>query len=112
MPKTIIYRTDGTSAVRWWLEGEYPDLSWLQDAVGGYVTIVYLGGNRHLYCDEDGEMKLLPKNNLFHERFGPISNTPHGYLLGNLVLCEGFSRIGKKNESDESDDDFVVYELE
>ena len=70
-------------------ESELPNtaLETLQDAVGGYIELVHLGGGKLMIVNEDGLGMKLPENNKATDIVASV-DTIGQIIVGDVVVCD------------------------
>jgi len=57
-------------------------LKQMQDAVGGYIELIYLSDNKVMVVNEEGLIKRLPYNHTASKLAGQT-------IVGNVLTCKG-----------------------
>ena len=104
MRKAIVLNADGTKSEMDLDSGN--ELKNLQDAVGGYVQVVYLKDDLAIWVNEDGKFTDLPLNPnataIWNHFFGFTD-----FIVGNAVFTGGANDEGATIAIFESMEEFV-----
>lgn len=88
MNSATIIRVDGTQEQL----DHRPSLKEAQEITGGYIELVRVGGNKTLVVDEEGKIKNKPTNRVITTTYG--SQIYGGYIVGNVIVLEGWKTVG------------------
>ena len=76
---------------------EQMTLKEMQDAVGGYIEIVYDDGDMQIVCNEEGKLMDLPENekatDIWWDKLDAQGKSTLDYLVGNVLILQGTARM-------------------
>lgn len=69
----------------------------MQDAVGGYIEVVYDDDEMQIICNEEGKMLDLPENeqatDVWLDKLDTQGRGTLDYLAGNVLILQGKARM-------------------
>lgn len=92
--KMLVIKTDGTVTL-----AEKNGLESLQEAVGGWIEGIDIGGGAMMYCNEEGKLNSLPPNWIATKLYEKVHGL-NDVIMGNVTIVGCISPDGEYDGED------------